>query len=157
MRNVYEFQNGRFAIEPGKTRVQAAKTIYNEDYKTAMAHNQRAIEPGERGTLNNALLNFYGSYADVSFDDVNFGVYVKWSDLIFLEEPTNMSYREKIVEIYKRQFNDEPNANTLILGMNNLAVYYFTNHGKLTEQEQADAEFIRDQFRYLNKHGHLRD
>lgn len=90
MMKPYLFANGPFTIEPGKTRVEAAGILWNEDWKTATAHNQRRIEKGERGTLTDAIVNWYGSYAYVKFDDVPWGMYVKWSELIRLQDETEV-------------------------------------------------------------------
>jgi hypothetical protein len=81
VKETYRFNNGEHTIEPGKTRVSAVRVISNEDWKTAMAHGQRSFEVGEQATLSDAIVNFYGSYARVQFDNVDFSVYVKWSDL----------------------------------------------------------------------------
>jgi hypothetical protein len=80
----YEFANGPHSVEPGKTRIEAAGILWNEDWKTATAHNQRKIQKGEQGTLDEPIINFYGSFARVKFDDVGFQMYVKWSDINFL-------------------------------------------------------------------------
>lgn len=58
-----DFANGRFVIVP-KTpcRVEATRSIANEDWKTALAHKQRRIEIGEQGALLDVVQNFYGVF-----------------------------------------------------------------------------------------------
>ncbi len=79
------FANGYHVPIPKKTRVVAATRVSNEDWKTALAHKQRSFGKGEQGTLVDIVVNFYGSYALVDFDGVNYSTYVKWSDLEYLE------------------------------------------------------------------------
>jgi hypothetical protein len=62
-------------------RVTAVAEIHNEDWKTALAHEQRSIKPGETGTLESINNNFYGSWAYVRFDEADFGVYCAFDKL----------------------------------------------------------------------------
>lgn len=85
--NIDRFENGEWVIESGKTyRVEAAKAIHNEDWKTAAARGQRGIQPGEQGTLKEMMNNFYGRWAYVKFDDVDFILYCPASSLKVLGE-----------------------------------------------------------------------
>lgn len=86
MIHVIDFANGEHAVE-GDTvyRVEAVGVIQNEDWKTAIALGQRSIQPGEKGDFLGITDNFYGRWARVQFDEVDFALYCQFKCLNLLE------------------------------------------------------------------------
>lgn len=76
-----KFANGTFVWEGKPLRIQADVTISNEDWKTAFAQKQRAIEDGEFGYLSDVVPNLYGVWARVQFDDVEYSIYTTFDKL----------------------------------------------------------------------------
>lgn len=84
----YFFANGRFLIVPKTVyRVAAFHPIRNEDWKTALARKQRTIEVGEQGSLLDVVQNYFGVWAYVRFDNIDFNAYAAFSNLNYLGNP----------------------------------------------------------------------
>lgn len=84
--SIIAFHNGKFVWTGKPLRVEAVEQISNEDWKTALAFGQRQIKPGETGYVEDVIQNFYGFWAYVQFDEVDFRVYASFDKLKVIEE-----------------------------------------------------------------------
>lgn len=81
------FANGSHIIDSTHTHhvVEAAKEVVNEDWKTALAHGQPAVQQGTRGLMTEVVFNFYGRWARVVFEDRDYSIYVDFARLNYIE------------------------------------------------------------------------
>lgn len=98
----------------------AKETAFNEDWKTATAHEQKPIPKGAKVRFIQKYLNFYGNWFIVEYEDSRYYV-----------DPEKFD-GEYIVDT-KRIFNIEANRHTIIITTNIGKKYLVKEDGKELE------------------------
>ena len=100
--------------------LKAKRRVVNEDWKTALAHNQPAIEEGQLVTFIQRYTNFYGNWIIVVTNDNRY--YVSEDDFegnfLVLDRDDSYFSIEAMRTIYRKIFKDRYGKTYLLLNDN---------------------------------------